>query len=166
MKLASFEAIVRALDEADVRFILVGGGAVIAHGYGRLTKGLDLVIRLEPAVVERAFVALASLEYKPRVPVTASGFADPAQRQRWIDEKGMLVLNFHSDLHRETPVDIFVSEPFDFEEEYGKAMVEEIAPGRDAHVLRLATLLRLKDETGRLQDLADASELRRIHGLS
>ncbi|MEX2583653.1 MAG: hypothetical protein WD766_10280, partial [Gemmatimonadota bacterium] len=45
------------------------------------------------------------------------GFADPVHRARWIEEKGMTVLSFHSDRHRETPVDVFVAEPFDFAEE-------------------------------------------------
>src|SRR5512139_4094919 len=105
MKLTSVEAITRALNEAGVPFIVVGGLAVNAHGYGRATQDIDLVISLDPAAVRRAFQALASLGYGPRVPVTAEGFADPAQRARWMTEKGMTVLNFHSDRHRETPVD-------------------------------------------------------------
>jgi len=48
MKLASFEAIVHALNGAEVRFIVVGGIAVIAHGYGRTTRDVDLVIQLKP----------------------------------------------------------------------------------------------------------------------
>jgi hypothetical protein len=48
MKLSTFEAIVKALGDAQVRFIVVGGVAVAAHRYGRLTHHLDLVIRLEP----------------------------------------------------------------------------------------------------------------------
>ena len=34
MRKEDFEAIARALTEADVRFIVVGGIAVIEHGYG------------------------------------------------------------------------------------------------------------------------------------
>ena len=166
MKLSTFEAIVEALDSARVRFILVGGAAVVAHGYGRLTHDLDLVIQLQPDPIERAFTALASLGYRPRVPVTAGAFADPVQRQSWIDEKGMQVLNFQSDRHRETPVDLFVTEPFDFEEEYRLALLQEIAPGRPVRIVRLATLLRLKDQAGRPQDLADAAELRHRQGAS
>jgi hypothetical protein len=41
-----------------------------------------------PEVVARAFAALAGLGYAPRVPVTAEGFGDPAQRRRWTEEKG------------------------------------------------------------------------------
>jgi predicted nucleotidyltransferase len=164
MKLASIEAIARALNEAAVPFIVVGGLAVNAHGYGRATQDIDLVISLDPAAVRRAFHALASLGYGPRVPVTAEGFADPAQRARWMTEKGMTVLNFHSDRHRETPVDVFVSEPFDFNREHGLALVEEVAPGVPLRIVRLETLLRLKEDAGRPQDLADVAELRSLQG--
>jgi hypothetical protein len=164
VKLTSLEAVVRALDAAGVPFIVVGGLAVVAHGYGRQTQDLDIVIRLEPESVRNAFAALATLGYRPRVPVTAEGFADAAQRARWIAEKGMTVLNFQSDLHRETPVDIFVSEPFDFEAEHRLALTEEIATGVPMRFLRLDTLLQLKSAAGRTQDLADVAELRALHG--
>ena len=164
MKLTSLEAITRALDDAGVPFIVVGGLAVVAHGYGRQTQDLDIIIRLQPEAVRGAFGALGALGYRPRVPVTAEGFADPEQRARWIEQKGMTVLNFHSDQHAATPVDVFVTEPFDFNEEYRLAMIEEIAPGAPVHILRLGTLLRLKREAGRPQDLADIAELRLLHG--
>ena len=65
MKLASVEAIARALDEARVRYLVVGGLAVIAHGYGRLTMDVDLVVQLEAGNVIAAFEALAKLGYRP-----------------------------------------------------------------------------------------------------
>ena len=40
MKLASLEAIARALNDASVPFLIAGGVAVNAHGYGRLTQDL------------------------------------------------------------------------------------------------------------------------------
>jgi hypothetical protein len=164
MKLASVEAIARALDAAGVPFIVVGGLAVVAHGYGRQTQHIDIVIRLQPETVRNAFRGLKSLGYRPRVPVTADGFADPKQRARWVDEKGMTVLSFDSERHRETPVDIFVSEPFDFDEEYRLALVEELAEGVPVRILRLHALLRLKRAAGRPQDLADIAELGLLHG--
>jgi hypothetical protein len=113
-----------------------------------------------------AFEAFASLGYEPRVPVTAEGFGDPEQRARWIAEKGMRVLNFHSDRHKETPVDVFVTEPFDFEEEYRLALVEQVAPGVPVRVLRLAALMELKRQAGRPHDLIDIAELKLLHGES
>jgi hypothetical protein len=164
MKLASIEAIARALNQAGVPFIVVGGLAVNAHGYGRSTQDIDMVVSLTPSAVRAAFAALASLGYAPRVPVTAEGFADPAQRARWMSEKGMTVLNFHSDRHRETPVDVFVAEPFDFDDEHRLALVEEVAPGVPLRIVRLETLVRIKQEAGRPQDLADVAELRSLQG--
>lgn len=160
MKLATVEAIARALDAAGAPFIVVGGLAVVAHGYGRQTQDLDIVVRLQPDAVKRAFLALESLGYRPLLPVTAEGFADPGQRARWIEEKGMTVLSFHSDSHRDTPVNVFVSEPFDFEGEHREALCEPLAPGVDLRILRLESLLRMKRQAGRPQDIADIAELR------
>ena len=76
----------------------------------------------------------------------------------------MMVLNFHSDHHRETPVDMFVEEPFDFEKEYQAALVEDAAEGVPVRILRLSALVDLKRRAGRPQDLADIHELRLLHG--
>ena len=160
MKLASIEAIVRALNGADVPFLVVGGLAVVAHGYGRQTIDLDVVIRLDADVVHRAFQALESLGYRPRVPITADGLSDATQRIQWIEEKGMTVLNFHSDEHGETPIDILVAEPFDFGDEFHSALVQELAAGVPVRFVRLRTLLAMKVRAGRPQDLADIAELR------
>lgn len=63
MRVASIEAIVRALNAADVPFAVVGGLAVVAHGYGRQTQDLDLVIQLNPdAVRDIAELRLANPE--------------------------------------------------------------------------------------------------------
>lgn len=164
MNLTSIIRIAEALDEADVPFLVVGGVAVAAHGYGRSTQDLDLVVRLEPATVRRAFRALSSLGYNPVVPVTADEFADRRRREKLVADKGMTVLHFHSDRQPETPIDLFASEPFDFPSEYEAALVEQLAPERRLRILRLGTLIRLKRQAARPQDLADVAELLRIHG--
>ena len=164
MKKASFDAIVQALNEARVPFLVVGGIAVIHHGYGRVTQDVDIVIRLEEDIIGRALRALEPLGYQPVVPVTAREFSDPARRQQWEREKNMKVLRFWSDLHRETPLDIFVSEPFDFEHEYGSADIRETAPGLPVRIVALETLLAMKRLAARPQDLADIDEINLLHG--
>lgn len=129
-----------------------------------MTQDLDLVVKLSPEHVQGLFTALLGLGYQPRVPVTAEGFGDPEQRARWIAEKGMMVLNFHSERHRDTPVDVFVAEPFDFDREYRRALVVEVAAGVPLRVLALPALAKLKRAAGRPQDLADLAELRLLHG--
>ncbi|MEW5707615.1 nucleotidyl transferase AbiEii/AbiGii toxin family protein [Pelomicrobium sp. G1] len=160
MKLDAFEAVAKVLNEAGVRYLVAGGLAVNAHGYLRFTADIDLVIALDAGNVISAFSALARIGYRPTAPVTADQFTDATQRQRWIEEKGMQVLNFFSDRHRETSVDVFVYEPFDFEQEYERALAGEIAPGLPARFVSIPTLIRMKEAAGRPRDLDDIQHLR------
>jgi len=110
--------------------------------------------------VLNAFAALADLGYRPLVPITAGQFADPEQRRRWIDEKGMQALNLHSERFRTTPIDLFVTEPFDFTVEYSSAMHAEIAPGLAVRFVSIDTLIAMKEQVGRANDLDDIEHLR------
>jgi hypothetical protein len=164
MKKASFDAIVRALNEAQVPFLIVGGIAVIHHGYGRVTQDVDVVIQLEKEIIGRAFGALERIGFRPALPVTAAEFADPARREQWRREKNMQVLRFWSEQHRETPLDVFVTEPFDFKREFAGADVRESVPGTSVRIVSLATLLEMKRSAARPQDLADIDEINLLHG--
>jgi hypothetical protein len=161
MELRSFEAIMGALNENDVRYLLVGGMAVVAHGHGRLTHDVDLVIQLDRENILRAFAALSRLGYQPRVPVTADAFAEPTNRRRWIEEKGMTVLNLYSDRYRTTPVDVFVEEPFDFDDAHARAHTADVE-GVSFRYVDIATLIRMKEAAGRLVDLDDVHHLRML----
>lgn len=160
MKLASFEAIVRALNEAGVRYLVAGGLAVNAHGYLRFTKDADFVIRLIPDNVKRTFASLETLGYKPLAPVTAEQFADRATREGWMRDKNMQVLQLWSERHRETSIDIFVQEPFPFEEEYARALVKPLYGVIDVRFVSIHTLISMKEAAGRDQDRIDIEHLR------
>ena len=162
MKLASDEALFSALDEAGVRYLVVGDLAVVAHGYVRYTADIDLVLDMRPQNLAKALGALQDLGYRPRVPADMMDFADPKTRESWIQEKGMQVFGLASDRHRETAVDVFVKEPFDFADEYEQAPRKEISPGLIAPVVCMETLMRMKEAAGRGIDLIDNAQLRRI----
>lgn len=53
MEVHSIETIVRALNDAKVKYLIVGGLAVNAHGFVRLTRDVSLVLGLEPANAAR-----------------------------------------------------------------------------------------------------------------
>ena len=165
MEVRSIEGIIRALSEAKVQYLIVGGLAVNAHGYERLTQDVDLVIRLAPDNIVRGLRALSEIGYRMPIPVTPEQFADATNRETWQKEKNMTVLRLWSDSHRRTPVDIFVYEPFDFAEEYATARWEEINAGVEAPVVRCETLIAMKRLAARPQDLADIAELEQIQKL-
>lgn len=163
MKLVSFEAIVRALNDAGVRYLVAGGLAVNAHGYLRYTKDADLVIQLVPENIARTFAALADLGYRPNLPITAAQFADSQLRESWIMDKNMQVLQFWSDAHRETPIDVFVREPFDFDAEYQRALVKPLYSSIEVRFVSIPTLIRMKQVAARPEDLIDIQHLQMRH---
>jgi hypothetical protein len=162
MEVRSVETIVKSLNHAGVKYLIVGGVAVVAHGYERLTKDLDLVIGLERENIIRGLRALMKIGYHMPIPVTPEDFADKAKRAQWRKSKNMIVLKLWSDTHRRTPVDVFVYEPFDFDAEYAAAKHEKVMPNVKAPVVSLKTLLKMKRAAGRPQDLADIVDLKRI----
>ena len=166
MELRSVEAVVAALNAAEVRYLIVGGLAVNAYGYLRATRDLDLVIQLESANLRRGLECLFEIGYRLAIPVSVEDFADASKREAWRVEKGMIVLKLWSDDHRRTPVDVFVYEPFDFSEEFEKAYVSELQPGIFARIVSLEALIEMKLVAGRPHDLMDIEELRRVERLN
>lgn len=162
MEVRSVEAIVRALNEANVRYLIVDGLAVNAHGFVRLTRDVDIVLALDPPNAAAGLNALLTTGYQMSFPGKPEDFADAARREEWRRTKQMIVLKLWSDAHRRTPIDIFVYEPFDFAAEWAVATPLEVAPGLSAPVVTLATLLEMKRAAGRPHDLIDIEELQRM----
>lgn len=163
MKAASVRAVLSALRDAGVRYLVADGLAVNAYGFLRFTKDADLVIELIPENINAAFNALASLGYKPGVPITAEQFANPQNRESWIREKDMKVLQFWSAEHRQTPLDIFIHIPFDFETEFTAASTKELREIGPIPIVTLPTLFRMKKAANREQDRIDLDNLRLLY---
>jgi hypothetical protein len=162
MEKYSVEAIVGALNEADVRYLIAGGLAVVAHGYVRFTADVDLILDLEPDNVRRAVLAIGALGYRPRAPVPIGDFADPAKRSEWMRDKGLTVFSLFSASHPATEIDLFVESPLDFAQAYQRAVRMDVAPGVCATFVGLRDLLRLKEQAGRAQDVLDIDKLRAL----
>jgi hypothetical protein len=163
VKVMSLEIIFRALNEAQVRYLVVGGVAVIAHGHRRFTEDLDLVLDLSPDSLARALTAFESLGYRPIVPVPIRDFLNPAYRLDWMENRNMKVFGLVSDQHPEVTIDIFTKEPFSFDREYARAEVKEFASDVPAFVVSVPTLIALKIEANRVRDLDDIEKLRQLH---
>jgi hypothetical protein len=152
------ERVLSALNQAGVRYLVVGGVAVVLHGFLRTTRDLDLVIQLEADNLRRALRALQDLGFQPVVPVPMEAFADPAIRESWIRDKNLVVFSLW---HPERPgfqLDLFASEPFDFHTVYGRALRVPLET-TEATVIAARDLIDLKRQAGRSQDLADIEAL-------
>jgi hypothetical protein len=163
MEMRSIKLVIETLNQTGIRYIIVGGLAVNAHGYFRVTNDLDLVVSLEPANIIAALHALNRIGFRPKIPVTPEQFANKALRESWVRDKNMVVFQLWSDDHLRTPIDIFVMEPFPFPEESARAIHREIYPGITAPFVSLQTLLAMKRQANRTRDTLDIENLRKLH---
>lgn len=158
-----FDTIFAVLQRTGVRYVVVGGVAVNLHGYQRFTKDVDLVIEL---VADRALKALQALEaigYKPTVPVKLSDFADPAIREGWIRDKGMMVFQMYSDQTRMS-IDVFAQYPLDFDELWDQGTKIDL-PSTSLRIASIDHLILMKRKASRPQDLLDIEQLEKIKRL-
>jgi hypothetical protein len=156
--------VLRALRDADVSFVVVGGVAVVLQGHPRSTVDLDLVIDLEADNVGRAMTVLTAQGLTPRVPVDAADFADPAVRADWIEHRNLTVFSLHDPDDPRREVDVFAQEPMPFDQLRARArlvQVEDVA----VPVASRQDLIALKRAAGRPQDLADIEALEALEAL-
>lgn len=154
-----FESIFQCLNSAGIRYVVVGGIAVVLHGVDRLTADLDLVVELTPESSRKAIEALLAAGFRAKIPADPRGFADPGTRRAWIQDKHMQVLSFWDTSRRRPDVDIFVEYPLDFETLYTQSTPVMLS----RETCRLASvkhLIQMKRKAGRPKDLKDIEELK------
>ena len=159
-----YDDVYGALAAAEVRFVVVGGMAVVLSGHVRATVDLDVVVDLDPEPARRAMTALTELGFRPRVPVAPLDFADPAVRREWIETKNMQVLSFYDPQRVAREVDVFVAYPIDFARLIAASVPTPVGD-RVVRVAAICDLLEMKRAAGRPQDLADVAALERLQEL-
>jgi hypothetical protein len=83
-------------------------------------------------------------------------------RASWLETKGMIVFQMRSSVHGDTPINLFVSEPFDFDVEFARALVAPIAPGVSMRFASIDALISMKRLAGRPKDLEDIRQLEQL----
>ncbi len=162
MEKHSIELIVRALNDRQVKYLIAGGLAVVAHGYVRFTADIDLLLAMDEQNLTNAVAAFSALNYRPRPPVAFEKFIDPEHRKQWIDQKGLTVFSLFSPDHPVTEIDLFIDPPLAFADAYSRALRLEVAPGILATFCSLDDLIELKVKAGRPRDLDDVEQLRKL----
>jgi hypothetical protein len=158
-----FETIFRTLNDSSVRYVVVGGVAVVLHGVMRFTADLDIVIDLAPEEAKRAMDALTAAGFAPSLPVPAADFADAAKRRQWIDERNMLVFSMVDRSIPPNSVDLFAESPIDFAALWSQATIMQLDT-TSVRVASIADLIAMKRFSARPKDLLDIDELEKIRG--
>ena len=140
-----------AFAAAGVKYLLVGGHAVAAHGRPRSTKDVDLWLEPRPANVERTCSALTAFGVPPAI--VAALRAAKREDIVWLGRPP-------------ARIDLFQSLPgVQFDASWPRRLTIELA-GVEVPVIGKADLIRNKTTVGRPQDLRDVRELTREIGVA
>ncbi len=147
--------VVEKLKKSKIEFALVGGYAVALHGAVRGTVDLDLVITLNKSNYEHAEKALLELGLKSRLPVRASEVFN--FREEYIKNKNLIAWSFVNYKNPAEVIHIIITH------DLKKMSVVHISVyGVRIPVVSIPSLIKMKKEAGRPQDLEDIKALQEI----
>ena len=156
-----YSEVFKILNEANVRYLVVGGVAINLYGHPRSTFDLDITLALDEQNLLSAIKAIESLGYKPKLPVRATDFANSEIRKEWREKKNMFVFSFIRDERKFETIDLLFETPSDFEQYYSKKRtvfrIEISIP-----VIEISDLIELKKKANRKQDISDIEILTEI----
>lgn len=159
VKMTFYEELFKDFDKAGIRYLVVGGIAVVLHGFLRATADLDLMVALDPKNLDIFLKLLKEKGYKPKAPVPIESFADAEKRKEWIHDKGMKVFSLYHPQKLGELIDVFVEEQLPFKEAYARKKTVKFGTVQ-INLMSIADLITLKKKAGRPQDLQDINALR------
>ncbi len=159
-----YEEIFREFELKGLRYLVVGGMAVNLYGYVRLTMDLDIMVDLSEENLSKVVDIMEEFGYTPRVPVNPHEFISKERRDEWIREKRALVFTFIDLKSPFKHIDIFLSNPIDFEDAYSRRETMVVG-GIRINLASVDDLIRMKRSAGRPRDMEDINHLERIKAL-
>lgn len=142
-----FNAFIDVCKRHGVRFVIVGGYALAAHGHARMTKDLDVFVE---ATNENAAALMAAL--------TEFGFGGIGLESSDFTAPGVVIQLGYPPAR----IDLLTSiDAVSFAEAFDQH-VEFDVDGRPVPFIGREQLIANKEATGRLQDLADVERLRSV----
>ena len=142
--------ILSVFNKHEVKFLLIGGYAVISHGYPRTTGDMDLW--LQPSNKNKAQVHSALLEYGIE--------AVDLERLLSLDFTQAIAFSIGTEPQK---IDFLTKVNLvDFDESYAHKLIitfDDIP----IPIVRLQDLILMKMNTGRSKDAADIEELQRVN---
>lgn len=141
------ERILAAFEREGVEYAVFGGIALMFHGIGRFTEDLDVFIKPEEENIDRLRAALASVFDDPSIEeIRTSDLLGEFPAIQYVPPEG----GFHLDLLTR------LGTAFSFDD----LRIERVSfRGLMVSVVDAGTLYRMKRNTVRLQDRADAARL-------
>lgn len=143
-----FRELFESLNAKGVDYLLIGGYAVIGHGYVRNTNDLDVVVRENHDNIERLILALEDFGFTVSDAQAAELLSPDNLVQLGVEPMLIEILNYIKGVS--------------FEDAFSQR-IRGSADGTPVNVISLANLIANKNAVGRLKDLADVDKLEKIN---
>ena len=147
--------IIKALQGRGVDPVIVGGYAVALHGAVRGTVDLDIVITLSHEAFTETETAFRDLGLQSRLPVSAREVF--VFREEYIHNRNLAAWSFINPDNPLEMVDIIITEDAEQIDTITKS-----AFGMHIRVASIPELIRMKQASGRPQDIADIEALEKL----
>jgi hypothetical protein len=145
----------QALESRRVDYAIAGGYAVALHGAIRGTLDIDIVLRLTRKNFLNAEGALKEIGLQSRLPLKAEEVYE--FRVEYIKNRNLLAWNFTNPNNPVETVDIIITE------DLRNMKIKKIRSGNFMlRVVSLEDLIKMKQKSGRPQDLEDIKALRSL----
>lgn len=144
-----------ALEQAGVRYAVVGGHAVALHGAVRGTVDIDIVLSWTQASLVNAERALTGIGLVSRLPIAADDILE--FRDEYIQKRKLIAWNFYNPKDLSEQVDIVIT--YDLK---GKRTKRIDLEDTSIRILSKADLIKMKRKSGRPQDKEDVMALERL----
>lgn len=145
-----FKELFKSLNAKGVEYLLIGGYAVIIHGYVRNTNDIDVVVSSDPENVTRCLNALDDFGFGGPDLRTALTSDEKDVVRMGVEPMKIEILNYLSGVN--------------FAEAYGRRVSHKVEDIK-IDVISLHDLIVNKEDVGRLQDLLDVEKLKERNGL-
>ena len=138
----------KVFEKHQIPYAVIGGYALAFHQIVRATVDVDLIMKLDLNTFEKAEEALKSIGLQSRIPVKAKDIIN--FRKEYIKNRNLIAWSFVDYQNPIRQVDILITA------DIKSFKIEKIAVGGlKIPVISLADLLKMKQKSGRPQDLLD-----------
>jgi hypothetical protein len=153
--------ILEGLYKSNVRYLLSDGLSVNLYGIPRVTQDIDIVIAMDKENVLKLTSLLKESGYVPRLPVSPDDLANPDKVKDWIENKNLKAFSFYHKKDNYKVIDIVLVHPLDFEMSFKNRTVKK-AKDIDIYLASIDDLIKMKEFSGRTQDLSDIEMLNKV----
>lgn len=144
-----------------VRYLLGGGHAVNIYGVNRSTYDIDILADLSGKNIDRLLNTAKELQMVPQLPVDINDIKSEKIRNKWINDKNLIVFSLYKQDEPYHTVDIFLKQLINFDEIYTRKKIIKYNDF-EIHVVSKEDLINLKLTANRKKDLTDIEELRKL----